>query len=155
MRKKKKINRKITPDPVYNDEKIAKFICHLMNSGKKNTARRVLYDCFENIKKQTKKDPQQIFEQALDKISPRVEVISRRIGGAHYQIPKEVSGDRQLTLAMKWLIKAASSSKGKPMAEKLADELIAAVKNEGNAIKKKKEIEKIAEANRAFAHFAW
>jgi len=155
MRKKKKVDRKIVSDPVYGDVLIAKFTNHLMVSGKKSVARKIIYDCFDLIKEKAKKDPVEVFQEAIDNASPRVEVISRRIGGARYQIPKEVSGERKTTLAMRWLIGSARKSHGKSMSEKLFVELTAAAKHEGEAIKKKREIEKIAEANRAFAHFAW
>jgi small subunit ribosomal protein S7 len=155
MRKKKKVDRKITPDPVYENVLIAKFTNHIMVSGKKSIARKIIYDCFNLIKEKTKKDPVEVFQEAIDNASPRVEVVSRRIGGARYQIPKEVSGERKTTLSMRWLIGSARKSHGKSMSEKLFVELTAAAKHEGEAIKKKREIEKIAEANRAFAHFAW
>ena len=109
----------------------------------------------EIIKAKSKKDPLELFHNAISNLAPRVEVISRRIGGAHYQIPKEVSGERKNTLAMRWLINAARKSKGKSMEERLSAEILAILKYEGEAMKKKKEIERIAEANRAFAHFAW
>ncbi len=155
MRKKKKVNRIITPDPLYENIAVAKFINHLMVDGKKSVAQKILYSAFEIIKQKTKEDPLAVFQSAIQNISPRVEVVSARIGGARYQIPKEVSGERKTALAMKWLIAAARKIKGKAMAEKLAQEILAAYKNEGDAIRKKHEIEKIAEANRAFAHFAW
>lgn len=155
MRKKKKTFRQISPDPLYNDVLVAKFINHLMMSGKKTIARRLLYSALEIIKKKTQKDPLVIFQDAINNAAPRVEVISRRIGGARYQIPKEVSGERKTTLAIRWLIAAARKTKGASMDKKLAQELLAAQKYEGEAIRKKREIEKIAEANRAFAHFAW
>jgi len=155
MRRKKKIERTIAPDSVYGDVLVAKFINHIMISGKKSTARKVVYDCFDMIKTKTKKDPVEVFQDAINNIAPRVEVISRRVGGARYQVPKEVGGERKITLAMRWLVSVSRKSKGKPMSERLFIELTAAAKNEGEAIKKKHEIEKIAEANRAFAHFAW
>jgi len=155
MRRKKKVDRPIAPDPLYNDELIAKFINYLMVSGKKTTARRVFYAAMEIIKTKTKKDPVVIFHDAINNIAPRVEVISRRIGGAHYQIPKEVSGERKNTLAIRWLVQASRKAKGKPISEKLSNEILAAINHEGEAIKKKKDIERMADANRAFAHFAW
>jgi len=155
MRRKKKIERTISPDPVYGDVLIAKFINHIMFSGKKSVARKVVYDCFDMIKTKTKKDPVEVFQDAINNVAPRVEVISRRIGGARYQIPKEVGGERKITLSMRWIISVTRRAKGKAMSERLFQELTAAAKNEGEAIKKKQEIEKIAEANRAFAHFAW
>jgi small subunit ribosomal protein S7 len=155
MRRKKKIERTLAPDSVYGNVLVAKFINHIMLSGKKSTARKVVYDCFDMIKTKTKKDPVEVFQDAINNIAPRVEVISRRVGGARYQVPKEVGGERKIALAMRWLISVSRRSKGKPMSERLFQELVAASNNEGEAIKKKHEIEKIAEANRAFAHFAW
>ena len=155
MRKKKKIDRKINPDPVYHDVLVAKFINNLMVSGKKSTARKIVYDCFEMIKTTTKKDPLIVFQEAINNVAPRVEVISRRVGGARYQIPKEVGGERKITLAIRWIISVSRKASGKSMKERLFQELVAAAKHEGEAIKKKHEIEKIAETNRAFAHFAW
>jgi small subunit ribosomal protein S7 len=156
MRRKKKVKRPINPDPKYNNTLVAKFINHLMKDGKKSVAQRVLYDSFEIIKKSTKgADPLEVFDQAIKNASPLVEVRSRRIGGAHYQVPREVRGERRITLAMRWLIQAAQAKKGKPMAQKLAEEFIDASKNTGAAVKKKEDIHRIAEANKAFAHFAW
>jgi small subunit ribosomal protein S7 len=126
-----------------------------MRRGKKSLARKIVYQAFEIIKEKTKEDPLEIFEQAIKNASPLLEVRSRRVGGATYQVPREVRPERKLSLAMRWLIEAAKSKKGKPMEEKLAQELILASKNEGGAVKKKENIHKIAEANRAFAHFAW
>ncbi|TRZ82736.1 30S ribosomal protein S7 [bacterium] len=155
MRRKKKIDRPLVPDPLYNDVLVAKFINHLIVSGKKTVSRKIFYSTMEIIKAKSKKDPLELFHNAISNLAPRVEVISRRIGGAHYQIPKEVSGERKNTLAMRWLINAARKSKGKSMEERLSAEILAILKYEGEAMKKKKEIERIAEANRAFAHFAW
>ena len=134
---------------------MAKFINYIMKEGKKSTAQRVVYGAFENIEKQAKKDPLEIFDQAVKNASPILEVKSRRIGGAHYQVPREVRGERRIALAFRWIIKAAHSKKGKPMAIKLANELIEASQNQGAAIKKKQDTHRMAEANRAFAHFAW
>jgi small subunit ribosomal protein S7 len=156
MRRKKKIKRDINPDPKYNNGLVAKFINHLMKQGKKSVAQRVLYNAFEIIKKSSKsKDPLEIFDQAVKNVSPLVEVKSRRIGGAHYQVPREVRGERKITLAIRWIIQAAKAKKGKPMAQKLAEELIDASQNTGAAVKKKQDTHRIAEANKAFAHFAW
>lgn len=156
MRRKKKIKRDINPDPKYNNSLVAKFINHLMKQGKKSVAQRVLYNSFEIIKKSSKsKDPLEVFDQAIKNVSPLVEVKSRRIGGAHYQVPREVRGERKTTLAIRWIIQAAKAKKGKPMAQKLAEELIEASQNTGAAVKKKQDTHRIAEANKAFAHFAW
>ena len=155
MPRKKKEKRIISPDPVYNNVTVAKFINQVMRRGKKTIAQKIIYKAFDIIKEKTKKDPLETFEQALKNAAPLLEVKSRRIGGATYQVPREVRGDRRLTLAMRWIIMAAKSKKGKPMREKLAEELIEAANNTGWAIKKKEDTHRMAEANRAFAHFAW
>ena len=126
-----------------------------MERGKKNASRKIVYGCFDIIKKETKADPLEIFETAIRNISPMMEIRSRRIGGANYQVPHEVRPERKLALAYRWIIEAAKSKKGKPMAQKLATELILSSKNEGDAFKKKENVHKMAEANRAFAHFAF
>ena len=132
----------------------AKFINYLMSGGKKNTARNVLYGAFDILEKQDK-DPLEIFDMAIKNVTPTVEVRSRRIGGANYQVPREVRGERKMSLAFRWIIKAAQSRKGKPMAERLVQELLDASQNQGTAIKKKQDTHRMAEANKAFAHFAW
>jgi len=154
MRRKHKIKRPINPDPKYQNTLVAKFINHLMRKGKKTVAQRILYDAFEILAKQ-KKEPLEIFDQAIKNVSPSLEVRSRRIGGANYQVPREVKGERRTTLAMRWIIAAARARKGKPMAEKLAQEMLEASQNTGAAVKKKIDTHRMAEANRAFAHFAW
>ena len=141
------------PDEVYGSVKVSKLINYVMERGKKDTARKIVYKVMEELKKEG--DPVVIFEDALEKASPTVEVRSRRVGGANYQVPREVRPERRLALAMRWIRDAARNGKGKPMHLKLADELIAASKNEGSAIKKKEDTYKMAEANKAFAHFAW
>ena len=145
--------RKINPDPKYNSVDIAKFINQIMKKGKKSVARQVVYDCMEIIEEKTKRDPLEIFAGALKNVSPDVEVKSRRIGGGHYQIPVAVMGNRKNALAYRWIIGAAKSRKGAPMRQKLADELIAAYNKEGAAVKKREDTYRMAEANRAFAHF--
>ena len=156
MRRKLKAKPKINPDFVYDSEKITKFINYCMERGKKNTARKLVYDSFEIIKEKTKNpNPLEIFEVALKNATPNMEVRSRRVGGANYQIPREVRPERRQFLSMKWIIDAARSKKGKPMSEKLAEEIIAASNNEGEAIRKRENMHKMAEANKAFAHFAW
>ena len=126
-----------------------------MRCGKKTVARKIIYGAFDIVKTKTKKEPLEVFELAFRNASPLLEVKSKRVGGATYQVPKEVKGERRLTLAMRWIIQAAKSKKGKPMREKLAEELIAAANNTGEAVKKKENTHRMAEANRAFAHFAW
>ncbi|MFA6271826.1 MAG: 30S ribosomal protein S7 [Patescibacteria group bacterium] len=154
MRGKQAPKRVIEPDLKYNSVVIGKFINLVMTRGKKSVAERVLYDCFDIIAEKTKKDPLEVFNLAMKNVSPVVEVKSRRIGGANYQIPIEVKGDRRQALAMRWIIGAAQSRKGKPMREKLAQELMEASENQGTAIKKKEDVHRMADANRAFAHFA-
>ena len=154
MRGKKAPKRDIAPDPRYNSTVIAKFINYLMREGKKSTAQHVLYSAFDIIAEKTKKDPMEVFDAALKNVSPSLEVRSRRIGGANYQIPIEVRGSRRNALAFRWIIGAARAGKGKPMADRLAAELIDASKGEGAAIKKREDVHRMAEANRAFAHFA-
>lgn len=154
-RRKKRVIRPISPDPLYNNVVVSRLINHIMQGGKKTTARKIVYRTFEIIKKTTQKEPIEVFEQAMENAGPQVEVKPKRVGGATYQVPREVQGERRMTLAMRWILKAAKSKKGKPMAEKLAEELMAAAKNEGSAVKKKEDTHRMAEANRAFAHFAW
>ncbi len=156
MRGKVKNRNKVGPDSTYNSEKVEKFINYVMQKGKKNVARRVVYDAF-NIVKDTAKveNPIEIFDMALKNTGPTMEVRSRRVGGANYQVPREVRPERRAFLSMRWIIEAAKSKKGKPMKEKLAEEIILASKNEGEAVKKRENVHKMADANKAFAHFAW
>jgi len=156
MARKKKIKKRIIlPDPVYDNAMVAKFTNHLMKRGKKTIARKIIYGSFDIIKGKTQKDPLEVFDGAIKNVSPFLEVKPKRIGGATYQVPREVKGARQICLAMRWIINAAKAKKGKPMKEKLAEELINAFNNTGAAIKKKEDMHRMAEANRAFAHFAW
>lgn len=155
MARKKKIKRVIWPDLFYNNVTVSKFINQVMRRGKKETARKIVYKAFERIKEKTKKEPLEVFDLALKNVGPLLEVKPKRIGGATYQVPREVRGDRRLTLAIRWIILAAKARKGKPMSEKLADELIEASEGRGVAVKKKENTHKMAEANRAFAHFSW
>jgi small subunit ribosomal protein S7 len=154
MRGKQATKRKIKPDSKFDNLVLAKFINLIMQKGKKTIAQKIIYNAFDIIKEKTKKDPISIFDQAIKNVSPILEVKSRRIGGANYQIPVEVRGDRRLTLAMRWIIGAARARKGKPMQEKIAQELMDASQRQGEAIKKKEDVHRMAEANRAFAHFA-
>ena len=146
--------KEIIPDSIYDSVMVSKFINQVMRKGKKTIAQKVVYKALEIVKKETKEKPLEIFEKALENAAPLVEVKSRRIGGATYQVPKEVKGKRRLSLAMRWIIDAAKAKKGKPMEEKLAREIIQAFKDEGEAIRKKVNLHKMAEANRAFAHFS-
>jgi len=139
---------------VYGRVDLARFINYIMKDGKKSTAERVVYGSLDKIKEMTKEDPIKVFEKAMENASPLLEVASKRVGGANYQVPREVRPERQFVLAVRWIISAARAKKGKPMAQKLAEEFIAASKNEGAAIKKKQDTHRMAEANRAFAHFA-
>ena len=154
MRGKSAPIRTIAPDPRFNSEVLGKFTNMLMTRGKKTTARKVIYTCFDIVAEKTKQPPLEVFEEALKNIGPVVEVKSRRVGGSNYQVPIEVGPKRRQALAFRWLLTAARSKKGRPMADKLAEELILASQNQGDAIKKKQDVHRMAEANRAFAHFA-
>lgn len=154
MRGKQAPKRKIEGDVRFNDFDIAKFINYLMRGGKKTVAQSIIYDAFDIIKDKTKQDPRHIFNKALKKISPLLEVRGKRVGGANYQIPYQVRGDRRFTLGCRWLIEAAKERKGKPMCVKLADEIMAASEGEGAACRKRENVHKMAESNKAFAHFA-
>lgn len=154
-RRKKAEKRIMAPDLVYSSLVISKLVNQIMRRGKKIAARKIVYGAMDIVKEKTKKDPMEVFDLAIKNATPLLEVKSKRIGGATYQVPREVREDRALALAMRWIIGAARSKKGKPMAEKLAEELISASKNEGSAIKKKEDTHRMAEANRAFAHFSW
>ena len=151
--RKKKEKRIILPDSIYNNVAVAKFINQIMRRGKKTIAGKIVYRAFDIVKEKTKKEPLEIFERALKNALPLLEVKSKRVGGATYQVPREVRSDRGMTLAMRWIIQAAKLKKRRPMREKLAEELIEAASNTGWAVKKKEDTHRMAEANRAFAHF--
>ncbi|MCD5397073.1 MAG: 30S ribosomal protein S7 [Candidatus Pacebacteria bacterium] len=153
MTSKTKKILEISPDPVYDNIMVAKFINQIMRQGKKAVARKIVYSAFDIIKEKTKKEPIEVFDSAIRNTSPSFEVKSKRIGGATYQVPREVKGAKRVSLAMRWVSQAARAKKGKPMKEKLARELMDAAKNTGTAIRKKTDIHRMAEANRAFAHF--
>lgn len=155
MRRKQKYKQEIEPDLEYNSPVVAKFINIVMKDGKKTTAEKVVYGALKIIKEETQKEPLEVFDAAIRNVSPLVELKSKRVGGANYQVPREVRGPRKLALAFRWIITASNARKGKPMAKKLADELILAAKNEGSAMKKKADTHRMAEANKAFAHFSW
>lgn len=144
----------IHPDSIYGRVDVGKLINHVMRKGKKATARKIVYGAFDIIKNETKQDPVAVFERAIENVAPLLEVRSRRVGGATYQVPVEVQGDRRISIAFRWLIGAAKTKKGKPMSQKLAEELMLAAKKEGSAVKKRDDVHRMAEANRAFAHFA-
>jgi len=147
-------NRNIpSPDEVYGSVKVSKLINYVMERGKKDTARKIVYKVMEELKKEG--DPVVVLEQALENASPNVEVRSRRVGGANYQVPREVNPNRKLALGLRWIVEAAEGTKGKPMHESLLAELKAAHKGEGVAVTKKETTHRMAEANKAFAHFAW
>lgn len=154
MRKNRVYKKFYKPDMRYGRVDIARLVNRIMEDGKKSVAEKVVYDAFLKIKAATKEDPVLVFERAIQNVSPHLEVASRRVGGANYQVPREVRPARQFTLALRWITDAARKGKGKPIANRLAEELIGASKNEGAAIKKKQDVHKMAEANRAFAHFA-
>ena len=154
MRRKRVYKKNHKPDAVHDSVALGRFINYIMQGGKKSIAEKVMYDAMDIIAKKTKKEALTVFEEALENVTPSMEVKSRRIGGANYQIPIEVRPERKFFLASGWIIEAAKAKKGKPMAERLAEEILAAAKNEGEAIKKKQNVHRMAEANRAFAHFA-
>jgi small subunit ribosomal protein S7 len=156
MRRPVKNRNIVGPDMKYNSTRVEKFINSVMWDGKKSTARKVVYDSFDLIKEKAKvEDPLELFETALRNVSPQVEIRSRRVGGANYQVPREVRPERKQALAFRWILIAARARKGMPMHKRLAEELIAASKNEGSAVKKREDTHRMAEANKAFAHFAW
>ena len=155
MRRPVKNRKEPKPDITYDSIKVSKLINYIMLDGKKNAAQKIVYGAFDEIKKKTKKEPLEVFEEALRNAGPVTEVRSRRVGGANYQIPREVRPERRVTLALRWIIGASRSKKGTPMHASLAEELIAASNSEGEAVKKKENTHKMAEANKAFAHFAW
>ncbi len=154
MRGKKAPRRQLTPDPKFGSVHVAKLINYIMLDGKKTTAQRIVYDAFGIMAEKTKEDPMDVFEKALKNVLPSLEVKSKRVGGANYQVPMSVRGERRYVLAFRWIISAARTKKGRPMAERLAGELVAAAVGEGDAVKKRQDVQRMAEANRAFAHFA-
>ncbi len=152
MGRKRYKKREILPDPVYNSVKVAKLINFVMRRGKKQLARKIVYGAFDIIKEKTKKDPLEVLEAAVKNATPQWETRTRRIGGATYHVPVRVDPNRGWRLAMRWIVEGAREKKGRPMKEKLAEEIIACTKNEGWATRKKEEVHKIAQANKAFAH---
>lgn len=147
--------RKITPDPKFRDRMVAKFTNVVMLEGKKSTAEGIVYGAFDVIQSRYKEDPIEVFRKALDSVKPRVEVKSRRVGGATYQVPVEVRPERRVALAMRWITGYARSRGEKTMTERLAAELVEAAQGRGNAVKKKDDTHKMADANKAFAHYRW
>lgn len=154
MRGKRAPKRNLLPDPKYGRVDLHKFINNIMLHGKKTVAQRVVYGALAIVEEKTKKDPLKTFDEAIKKVSPQTEVRTRRVGGAHYQIPFPVRGERQQTLAYRWIITAARNKKGRSMEERLAEEFLQASQGEGIAFRKKEDVHKMAEANKAFAHFA-
>ena len=144
----------IAPDRLYNDVMVGQLVNKVMKKGKKLLAQKLVYEAFDVINEKTKKDPLEVFKQAVENASPLLELRPKRIGGATYQVPVEVKGERRLTLAIRWILEQAKSKKGKPMSEKLSQELIDAANNTGGAVKKKNDVHRMAEANKAFARFA-
>ena len=147
--------RKIEVDPVYKNRIVSQLINKVLKDGKKGVAENIVYSSLKILEEKTKDNPLVILDKCLDNVRPVLEIKPRRVGGATYQVPVEVKGDRKLSLAMKWIIKTSRSKKGKSMYQKLAEELIEASQNKGNSVKKKEDTHRMAEANRAFAHFAW
>lgn len=153
MRRTKPEVREVMPDVRYNSEDLQRFIHHILRRGKKSTAVTIVYDALDMVGEKTGRNPLEVFELALKNVGPIMEVRPRRVGGATYQVPMEVPGDRRLALAMRWITDAARSRSGKSLAEKIASELIDAANSQGNAVRKREETHKMAEANRAFSHY--
>ena len=155
MRKRRAIKRDVLPDPIYNSKVVTKLVNAIMIGGKKGTAQKILYEAFEIVENQTGKKAMEVFEEALKNISPLLEVKSRRVGGSNYQVPMEVTDERAQTLALRWLVNYAKLRNGKGMAINLANEIIDAANGVGGAVKKREDTHKMAEANKAFAHYRW
>ena len=153
MRKARAKKRVLLPDPIYNDVLVTRFLNNLMYDGKKNTASTIFHDAIATVAKRTSEDGLEVFKKALANVTPQVEVRSRRVGGSTFQIPSEIRPDRKVSMAMKWLISYSRKRNEKSMAQKLAGEIVAAAKEEGAAFKKKEDVHKMAEANKAFSHF--
>jgi len=155
MRRRRAEVREVSPDPVYQDVLVAKLINRIMWDGKKSMAQQVVYGALEYVKEKSGKDPLEVFQKAVDNARPVLEVRPRRVGGATYQVPVEVQEPRKTSLALRWIVTAARSKKGKPMSVKLGEEILASYQGTGAAVKKKEDVHKMAEANRAFAHLRW
>lgn len=155
MRRRRAEKREVIPDPKYKNVNVARFINIIMTRGKKSVAEKIVYKCFDILAEKTQKGSLEVFQKALDNSRPLLEVKPRRIGGATYQIPIEVKAERGISIAMRWMRNFARTKKGKPMEIKLADEILDAYKGEGSAIKKRDDTHKMAEANKAFAHYRW
>ena len=155
MRKRRAVKRDVLADPIYNSKLVTKLINTIMVDGKKGVAQTILYDAFEMVKEKTNKEPMEVFEKALANIKPALEVKSRRVGGANYQVPVEVKADRSQALGLRWLVNYARLRNGHTMAENLANEIIDASNGVGAAVKKREDMHRMAEANKAFAHYSW
>lgn len=155
MRRKRNVERVIAPDLAYGSALVAKLTNYVMRQGKKSVAEKIISGAFAAVGRETGEDPLLVFQRAVQNSSPLLEIKARRIGGATYQVPREVSSKRRVALALRWIIGAARSKTGRPMAGKLAEEIILAAKNEGSAVKRRADMHRMAEANKAFAHFAW
>ena len=155
MRKRRAVRREVLPDPVFKSKVVTKLINRIMLDGKKGVAEKILYGAFDIVKEKTNEDPVTVFEKALENIKPQLEVKSRRVGGSNSQVPVEVSETRSQTLGLRWLVNFARLRGGKSMAENLANEIIDASNGTGNAVKKKEDTHRMAEANKAYAHFKW
>ncbi|KLO23869.1 MULTISPECIES: 30S ribosomal protein S7 [unclassified Marinitoga] len=155
MRRRRAPKRPVTPDPIYNDVLVSKLVVRIMKDGKKTVAQSIVYGAFDIIKEKLGKDPLEVYHQAVENVRPLIEVRPRRVGGATYQVPFEVPEERAISLALRWIVKAARSKSGRPMKEKLAQELIDAYNGVGAAVKKRDDVHKMAEANKAFAHYRW
>ena len=155
MRKRRAVKRDVLPDPIYNSKLVMKLINSLMLDGKKGVAQKILYEAFDMVKEKTNQDPMEVFEKAMENIKPALEVKSRRVGGANYQVPIEVRGDRSQALALRWLTQYARLRGGHSMSQNLANEMIDASNGVGAAVKKREDTHRMAEANKAFAHYRW
>jgi len=155
MRRRRAPKRPVTPDPVYNDILVSKLVVRVMKDGKKTVAQSIVYGAFEIIKEKLEKDPLEVYHQAVQNVKPLIEVRPRRVGGATYQVPFEVPEERAISLALRWIVKAARDKSGRPMKERLAQELMDAYNGVGAAVKKRDDVHKMAEANKAFAHYRW
>ena len=155
MRKRRAVKRDVLPDPIYNSKVVTKLINAIMNDGKKGTSEKILYEAFETIKTKTNKDPIDVFNKAMENIKPALEVKSRRVGGSNVQVPIEVNETRSQTLALRWLVNYSRLRNGKGMAINLANEIMDAAEGTGGASKKREDTHKMAEANKAFAHYRW
>ncbi len=155
MRKRRAEKCDVLPDPIYKSKVVTKLINAIMKDGKKGTAEKILYGSFEIIREKTNKDPMEVYESALENIKPALEVKSRRVGGANVQVPIEVSEERAQTLALRWLVNYARNGRGRTKAEKLANEIMDAAEGTGGAVKKREDTHRMAEANKAFAHYRW